>query len=892
MFYVWIFIVVFSVHSVRGRECSGSRCGDCLVNEGCTWCKDKEFAFQRCGALLTILKDGCTEIVKRKAHTVDILENNDFSDGGDLGQNAVQLKPQRIKIKLIPNNALAYVMIHYKIARNFPLDIYFLIDPSMNNLIASLFELTSDIAKEISGLTTDFRFGFGTAKDKVTSCKNPKYSQKSCEKPPTKCITPDSFLHRQPLISDVSAFKNALNWTVNQECGDNALKQTEDLDTVGGLFNGLVQVMACGDRIGWRKKARRMIIYATDSNYHQAGDGRIAGILEPNDGLCHLDVNGRYIKSEMQDYPSVGQLIMKARENNMNVIFVFGGVNNTNIRQGYYDGLARHFPGRIGNAFPLGFDSNDILSIIRDSYRTLHRTVKLSTSRGPDELNLGIYTNCRTEGRILDKTNLCENLAVNEWANFSLAFRSNLSFCPSKRLFNMTIYPEGLDDRVEIEVEHECQCDCQREPEAKPNSTNCNQRGTYECGVCHCNEGWSGDSCLCDQRGTDTEACGTEAGICSNAGICTCRRCVCFEGYSGDRCECNNHICPTHNRSLCGGHERGKCSCGKCACTAGYSGVMCECPKSVETCRSQNGTICSDRGVCECGKCRCDEGFRGTMCEECHACPGSCEANYNCIECVSFKQGIYNDTMCKDRCHNINTVPLLYYEDTNLTEDYKHCILQDSFGCIIHFNVYNASNNQTIQVKAMKRCPSRPIDAILIGLSISGAVLLAGFVLVIIWKILTLLYDNAEYTELESEMKNPIWERCEDLVYMEGSSITLRQNKRHDYSKLFSVENQINYEEIDQTRIDLYLDAITPEYNEIGMIRRSSNSDHLLHKTTESVCSADENQIDLHIDARSSEYYEIGMIRSSSNLDQLLYKTIKSVHFADKNQDSNDQSSC
>lgn len=44
------------------------------------------------------------------------------------------------------------------------------------------------------------------------------------------------------------------------------------------------------------------------------------------------------------------------------------------------------------------------------------------------------------------------------------------------------------------------------------------------------------------------------------------------------------------------------------------------------------------------------------------ACPGSCEANYNCIECVSFKQGIYNDTMCKERCHNINTVPLLYYE--------------------------------------------------------------------------------------------------------------------------------------------------------------------------------------------------------------------------------------
>lgn len=30
-------------------------------------------------------------------------KNNDFSDGGNLVHNAVQLKPQRIKIKLIPS---------------------------------------------------------------------------------------------------------------------------------------------------------------------------------------------------------------------------------------------------------------------------------------------------------------------------------------------------------------------------------------------------------------------------------------------------------------------------------------------------------------------------------------------------------------------------------------------------------------------------------------------------------------------------------------------------------------------------------------------------------------------------------------------------------------------
>lgn len=36
------------------------------------------------------------------------------------------------------------------------------------------------------------------------------------------------------------------------------------------------------DRIGWRKKARRMIIYATDINFHKAGDGRVRKFIQLN----------------------------------------------------------------------------------------------------------------------------------------------------------------------------------------------------------------------------------------------------------------------------------------------------------------------------------------------------------------------------------------------------------------------------------------------------------------------------------------------------------------------------------------------------------------------------------------------------------------------------------
>lgn len=51
-------------------------------------------------------------------------------------------------------------------------------------------------------------------------------------------------------------------------------------------------------------------------------------------------------------------------------------------------------------------------------------------------------------------------------ANFSIVLRSNMTSCPSQRSSNMTIFPEGIKDRVEIEVEHECKCDCEQEPEA------------------------------------------------------------------------------------------------------------------------------------------------------------------------------------------------------------------------------------------------------------------------------------------------------------------------------------------------------------------------------------------------------------------------------------------
>lgn len=74
----------------------------------------------------------------------------------------------------------------------------------------------------------------------------------------------------------------------------------------------------------------------------------------------------------LKDYPSVGQILQKARENNINVIFVIGGANNKLVRSLYYDELAALLPGGFNNASELTTDASNILDIVGNSYRVNH----------------------------------------------------------------------------------------------------------------------------------------------------------------------------------------------------------------------------------------------------------------------------------------------------------------------------------------------------------------------------------------------------------------------------------------------------------------------------------------------------------------------------------------
>ena len=59
----------------------------------------------------------------------------------------------------------------------------------------------------------------------------------------------------------------------------------------------------------------------------------------------------------------------------------------------------------------------------------------------------------------------------------------------------------------------------------------------------------------------------------------------------------------------------------------------------------------------------------------------------------------------------------------------------------------------------MTDCPPEPADPLAVGLGVSGAFFLVGIVLLLIWKLLTMLYDSMEYKQFESEITNPAWEK-------------------------------------------------------------------------------------------------------------------------------------
>lgn len=68
------------------------------------------------------------------------------------------------------------------------------------------------------------------------------------------------------------------------------------------------------DKIGWRPDASHLLVFTTDAKTHIALDGRVSGIVRPNDGECHLDSDNVYNKSSI--------LVKAEEESNANILYI------------------------------------------------------------------------------------------------------------------------------------------------------------------------------------------------------------------------------------------------------------------------------------------------------------------------------------------------------------------------------------------------------------------------------------------------------------------------------------------------------------------------------------------------------------------------------------------
>ncbi|KAI4464716.1 integrin beta subunit [Holotrichia oblita] len=590
------------------------------------------------------------------------------------------------------------------------------------------------------------------------------------ELPYTRCVRAYSYKNHLSLTTDYHLFSEQVI----------AANVSGNLDAPEGGFDALMQAIVCKQQIGWRENARHLIVFSTDAEFHVAGDGKLAGVFEPNDAVCHME-NNEYIKGLDLDYPSVSHLNYIAKENNINLIFavVSKGDHVYNVYQTLQQNFENSGVGRLDE------QSSNVVNLVMDNYNKIVDSVRI-TDNSTSTVEIKYHSSCKTPTE-----NGCSNLQLDEIVNFTATIKP-LECLPGSNTHRIQIKPEGVNEALILELEVACSCDCAEptNPDYVANSSKCFNNGHEVCGICECHTGYFGSTCECNAESvssvedTNCKKDPSLPEICSGLGSCKCGKCVCDERPGdqliyGKYCECNNFSCRRVKGELCSGPDHGKCSCGKCECLSGWIGEACDCRDTTATCIDPrgNGKICSERGECVCGECQCtndDKKYSGKYCEECASCPGGkCEQFKNCVECQAYETGMDKET-CYDNCTDFNTTIVEYIDVDSTDDSIKICTVIDSVGCTITFR-YSYWDEDTLKIEALKEkvsCPE-PIDILVVVLGVIASIVLGGLILLAIWKLVTQLHDGREYARFVAEAENAKWVRSENPLY-KGASTTFQ----------------------------------------------------------------------------------------------------------------------
>ncbi|XP_066912333.1 integrin beta-1-like [Clytia hemisphaerica] len=752
-----LLVNIFSIIHSDDNVCTpNTDCGSCLRSSGsCSWCKDENFTSTvqqpRCD-LPSNLKD-CKDIMNVQGE-VKVVTND----------ATLQVRPKEVKLKLRPGAPKTF-SIKVTPAKNFPVNLYYLMDmsKSMEDDLEKLQSLGTKIAAEIGTITTKYKLGFGSFVDKTVA---PFIQVNKKDRPCTRAN--DKNGNFQGFCVPTFGYRHVFNFSKDAQAFEAAVKKqiiSGNLDTPEGGMDGLMQVATCEKILQWPEKdrARRLVVFVTDALPHISGDGKLGGIVIPNDGECHLDAQGRYTESNTMDYPSLSQVRAKLKENKIIPIFaVTGDVVDT------YNKISNQWKDIGSSIGELSGNSDNIVNLIRDSYKAILQTVRLSNDP---------VDNIRVEYKPKvcdspDGDDTCTDVKIEQEVEFSVTLTATQ--CPidlskkGDRTFNINIPGFG---EVKVDVELICQCPCETLPNMREeNSVKCNGTGTFQCGICYCPEGRYGEQCQCDgfTKLSDKECKpnNTTETVCSGMGNCVCGKCVCHRQdiptniVSGKYCQCTNFGCDYHKGEVCGGADRGICVCNKCVCNEPFIGQNCgevNCTIADKQCSDKNGVECSGKGECNCGICNCNGGYEGKHCEKCIACPEKCDNHAACVLYQAFQKCIKDD--CSDCSLNIKFV--------NETE--PNCVYNDD-GCLTVFNFEKnfGSENETVLVVKERKCSQKLTEEtkiLVIVLGTIAGIVLVGLLLLIIWKLVVTGFDKYEYHKFENDRMKSKWEKAENPIY-------------------------------------------------------------------------------------------------------------------------------
>ncbi|XP_017287388.1 integrin beta-1a isoform X1 [Kryptolebias marmoratus] len=758
----------------EGNECIAANakyCGECIqAGAKCGWCADKNFLKQgetvssRCDELQSLIKRGCNEMHNPRGEIKTVFNKTVTNrTRGEKQLNVdeiIQVQPQKLLLTLRSGEPQSFLL-KFRRAEDYPIDLYYLMDLSysMKDDLENVKNLGTSLKEKMDGITSDFRIGFGSFVEKTVMpyiSTTPAKLLNPCTGD-QNCTSPFSYKNVLKLTNDGSLFNNLVG---QQHISGN-------LDSPEGGFDAIMQVAVCGEQIGWRN-VTRLLVFSTDAGFHFAGDGKLGGIVLPNDGKCHLE-NNIYTMSHYYDYPSIAHLVQKLSDNNIQTIFAV-----TEEFQPIYQELKNLIPKSAVGI--LSANSSNVINLIIDAYNSLSSEVILENSKLPEGVTVTYTAYCKNgvvnEGETGRK---CSNISIADEVIFNISFTSK--GCPKKgKQETIKIKPLGFTEELEVILRFICECDCSKD--GVKNSNDCHfGNGTFECGACRCNEGRVGRNCECSSNDVATEDmdrnCRNGTDICSNNGECVCGMCECKkrenpeERYSGEFCECDNFNCDRSGNKLCGGH--GRCECRVCICDPMWTGSACDCSLSNKTCLDSNKQLCNGRGTCECGSCKCiNPIFQGPTCELCPTCPEVCTENKECVECRAFGTGEKKET-CEKECSDFKLTKVKTRDKLPQTNDasypVKNCKERDANDCWFYYT-YSVNNNteKVVHVVEEPECPTGP-DIVPIVAGVVAGIVLIGLALLLIWKLLMIIHDRREFAKFEKEKMNAKWDTQENPIY-------------------------------------------------------------------------------------------------------------------------------